>query len=267
MTERPGDGKLAAYLDGELNSAERADLETRLEREPALRDRLAEIGEATSLVKEAFDPVLREPVPRRLLHAATADRGARILRFPARVPLIGGTVVRIRRGWASYAAAASILGIICGGSAMYLAASGQQGASVLDNIASTHNFVIASANAGENAVFDVPPGAETRLPNDIRIPDMNPWGLDFQGARHLVLDGGKPAYQFFFKTDGKPPGPTTVTVWQSDKPDMLPTFERHENENVMYWRHGGRGVAIVSEANKGYLWNMAQDIAWQLRNP
>lgn len=266
MTERANDGQvgdeeLVAYLDGALDAAGFAAVEDALTRDPALRARLQTIAEATSLVRESFDEVLREPVPPALLKAARgqADRpaGATILAFRPRLP----------RHWATLAAAASVAAILIGGSADYLlGGDGQPGSGALDNIAGYHNLIIASANAGDMTAFDVPAGDETKLPVDIRIPDMKPWGLAFQGARKMVVDHGKPAYQFVYTTSNKELGTITVTLWKSDKPEMSPTFDRRENVNIMYWRHAGLGCAIVGQANKGYMWNMAQDVAWQLRN-
>ena len=34
--------------------------------------------------------------------------------------------------------------------------------------------------------------------------------------------------------------------------------------NLLYWRHHGHAYAIVGTADIGYLWNIANDIAWQL---
>jgi hypothetical protein len=32
----------------------------------------------------------------------------------------------------------------------------------------------------------------------------------------------------------------------------------------MYWRRKGHTYAIVGQANQGYMWNLANDIGWQL---
>ena len=161
-----------------------------------------------------------------------------------------------------------MFGIVFGGGIGYLAGGEpQQSASgALDNIAGYHNLLIASANA-EATVFDVPAGAdsEKKLPSDVRIPDLKPWGLAFVGARMMVVEG-KPGYQFFYTTDNKDLGPITLTVWPTSHADALPTFDQRDNVNLMYWRHAGHGYAIVGDANKGYMWGLAQDAtAWQLR--
>lgn len=264
MKQRPSDEELVAFLDGELGEAESAALSAWLERDPALRARFQALSEVGLAVRESFDEVLREPVPERLLLAATAKPAAEVLPFRARRPLLGGH----GRRWIGFAVAASVCGLVFGGPLGYLAGGNDAGRQVqtswLDNIAGYHNLFISSADGAENAVFDVPAGAEQKLPGDVHIPDLKPWSLGFQGARMMVVEG-RPAYQFFYTTDNKELGAITLTVWPSGKGDMQPTFDRRDNVNLMYWRHAGHGYAIVGQANKGYMWGLAQDIAWQLR--
>ena len=128
-----------------------------------------------------------------------------------------------------------------------------------------HNLLVASANAGEPAAFDLPAGSEQKLPADIHVPDMKPFGLSFRGTKKAVVDG-KQAYQFYYTSASKQPGPLAIFVWKTEKSDQAPTFDRHNNQNVVYWRQRGYGYAIVGEADKGYLTNMSQDIAWQLHS-
>jgi anti-sigma factor RsiW len=259
MTERPDDALLVAYLDGELDEAASAALEQRLADDAALKAQLQALTETSLLLRDAFDPVLREPVPLALLRAASGSGGAEVMPFPGR-----WASLRRPRGWVGMAVAASVTGILLGGGATYLAGWPQPGAAVLATIAGTHRFIIASANAGEPVAFDVPAGAEQRLA--IRVPDMTPWGLTFKGARHIVVEGDKSAYTFYFESASKEPEPITLAIWPSSRPDSLPKFERNGTVNQMYWRRSGHGFAITGEANKGYMWNMAQDIVWQLRN-
>ena len=76
------------------------------------------------------------------------------------------------------------------------------------------------------------------------LPNLKPWGLQFQGARYLFIEG-QPATQLFYTTDNKALGPLTVVVANSTKPDLAPTFDRRDNLNVLYWRHHGHAYALV----------------------
>jgi len=293
MMQRPSDEVLVAYLDGEVDEATAVEVESWLERDADLRTQLLALTESAAQIRDAFDEVLREPVPERLIAAArgrdseAADPesiklgvakpgivkpGATILSFAPRPPAARKTIAN-RRWGLGLAAAASLSFLMIGAGGGYLAGSGDVSigthpsattASWLDNIAGYHNLLISSANGAETTVFDVPAGAEKKLPTDIRIPDLKPWGLAFQGARKLVVEG-KPAYQFFYITDNKSLGPITITVTNTTKSDMSPTFDKRAGVNLLYWRHQGHGYALVGSADKGWMWGIANDIEFQLK--
>ena len=39
---------------------------------------------------------------------------------------------------------------------------------------------------------------------------------------------------------------------------------RRQDVNLLYWRHQGRAYALVGQTDIGYLWGIANDVAWQL---
>jgi len=87
--QRLGDDRLVAYLDGELETAQRREVEAWLDADPAARQQLAALADSTHLLRLAFDAVLHEPVPDRLIAAArgetaAAQAGAQILPFQRR---------------------------------------------------------------------------------------------------------------------------------------------------------------------------------------
>ena len=281
MMQRPSDEVLVAYLDGEVDEATAVEVESWLERDAGLRARLLALTESAAQIRDAFDEILREPVPERLIAAARgreaadpapAHSSATVLPFTPR-PSAARKTIANRRWGLGVAAAASLSFLMIGAGGGYLAGSGDVSigshpsattASWLDNIAGYHNLLISSANGAETTVFDVPAGAEKKLPTDIRIPDLKPWGLAFQGARKLVVEG-KPAYQFFYITDNKSLGPITITVTNTTKSDMSPTFDKRAGVNLLYWRHQGHGYALVGSADKGWMWGIANDIEFQLK--
>ena len=278
------DDQLVAYLDGELDTAEYAEVEAIIAGDAESRARLVLLSETTAMVRRAFDDVLHEPVPARLLAAALGETppaystsvGGNVVAFTGPASLRDQLRARVNRNpWASFAVAASILGLVIGTPIGYLFAGGSpdegnaQVASTnpswLDTLAGYHNLFIASADGAENAVCDVPAGSEKKeLPVDIRVPDLKPYDLVFHGARRIVLDG-KPAYQFFYGGADHHKPAITVFVTSTLRPELTPTFERRDGVNLIYWRHLGHGYAIAGQADKGTMSSLANDIAWQLR--
>ena len=68
------DETLMAYVDGELDATTRAEVEAAMLRNPELAQRVARQKALRGRVRLAFQRVLDEPVPERLLAAARADR-------------------------------------------------------------------------------------------------------------------------------------------------------------------------------------------------
>lgn len=279
--QRPSDEKLIAYLDGELAAGERAEIALWLERDAELRERLAQFGESAALIRAAFDEVLREPLPERLIAAARGD-GGKVVDLAKARGKPWRAMLGDRRWWIGVPLAATLSGLLIGGGLGYIAAGGPGGgtapqvASVppstnwLDSLAGYHKLFV-NAGSDDVTLVDVPPSdagdvprkAAQKLPPDFRLPNLKPWGLVFQGARFLIIEG-RPAIQLFYTTDDKALGPLTVVVGSSVKPDIAPTFDRRDDVNLLYWRHHGHSYALVGTAEIGYLWNISKDIAYQL---
>jgi anti-sigma factor RsiW len=275
---RPSDEKLVAYLDGELEARERDEIAARLEHDPEVRLRVQRLSESAALLRAAFDEVLREPLPDRLIAAAHGEtRSGKVLRFAGRVRR---NMVERRRWWIGVPVAASLMGLVVGAGLGYFAGD-EQGSTAateaeaqiasqswLDSIAGYHKLFV-NAGPDDVSLADVPANAgdarkgAQKLPQDFRLPNLKPWGLEFQGARFLIVEG-RPATQLFYTTDNKQLGPLTLVVGQTQKPDLAPTFDHRDDLNLLYWRHKGHLYALVGTANIGYLWNIANDIGWQL---
>jgi len=285
--QRHSDEALVAYLDGELDDEERAHVEAWLDAEPAVRDRLLALAESDGTVRSAFAEIASEPVPERLIAAARGET--------ATAPAAEAEIVTLRRpstanrawisSWRShiqFAAAAAIFGLVVGVGAGYvgngvlnstgLPAEKQiQTAALnnwLDNAAGDYKLMV---NAGGTLV-DVPATGDNgdviqkvsqNLSQQVRPPDLKPWGLNFQGARLVVVDG-RPAAQFVYTTDNKAIGPLALIVGSTKEPDILPTTAQRQDLKLLYWRHQGRASVLVGQSDLGYLWNIANDVAWQL---
>jgi anti-sigma factor RsiW len=285
--QQRSDDRLVAYLDGELEVAQRREVEAWLDADPAARRRMAALAESTHLLRLAFDEAIHEPVPDRLIAAARGEAaplqsGAQIVPFRRR---LGAQSVAPRRWGMGLPVAASLLGLLVGSGITYLgvgklALDGVAGKQVpleataannlwLDNAAAYFKLVV---NAGDSPPVDIPATGDPRealqkisqsLPQEVRLPDLKPWGLSFRGAR-LVVEEGRPAAALVYTTDNKAIGPLGLLIGSSKQPDISPTFDRRQDVNLLYWRHQGRAYALVGQADIGYLWGIANDIAWQL---
>ena len=279
---KPSDEQLIAYLDGELDAASSREVAAAIAADPALARTAETLVETAAALRVAFDDVLHEPVPEHLLVAARGGLGqSKVVQFPeSRKRAAQNERVGWQR-WATLPVAASVAGLIVGGGLGYLIAMQSGGltpqpaeqvvaasSNWLDNVAGYHKMLV---NAGPNdtALVDIPAdpqsagGRKLALPQDFYLPDLKPWGLTYQGGRVLFIEG-RPATQLFYTTDNKALGPVTVVVGTTTLPDKAPTPEQRGDINLLWWRHHGHEYAVVGTANLGYLWNIHNDLAWQL---
>jgi anti-sigma factor RsiW len=290
MQKRSDDERLIAYLDGEVDVSERREIEAWLDSDPAARDKLAALAESAALVRSAFDEVMHEPLPDRLIAAArgetiSVEPSAKIL--PFKRGRVAGGAAAARSWWLGLPLAASLFGLLLGGSVAYMSVAkllpggigGKQPAAEMaaaDNLwlDNAVGYFKLAASAGDGALVDVPATGDAReawqkisqsLPQEVRWPDLNlkPWGLNFRGARLVVADG-RPAAQLMYTTDNKAIGPLTLIIGSSKEPDTPPTLAQRQDVNLLYWRHQGRAYALVGQTDVGYLWGIANDVAWQL---
>lgn len=281
---RHSDDRLVAYLDGEVEPAEQREIEAWLDSDPVGRDKLAALAQSADLLRQAYDAVLREPLPGRLIAAARGDTGAaRVLPF---VPARAASPGRRSRWRVALPIAASLLGVVVGGGATYLGFGKFLPVRTADTISSAAETVAANnlwldnaagdfklfVSSGDKALIDVPATGDTRealqkisqsLTQQVRLPDLKPWGLTFAGAR-LVVSDGRPAAQLVYTTENKTIGPLALIIGSTQQADVAPTFDRRQILNMLYWRHQGRAYVLVGQADVGYLWGIGNDVAWQL---
>ncbi len=277
--QKPNDELLIAYLDGELDAVAAAEVAGMLDRDPALGERARRLAESAAMLRAAFDEVLHEPVPERLLAAARGT--SNVVPMPQPRARRAQQILADWRSWIAVPIAASIASLVIGGSLGYVAGTSPSlnpavtqnlnlaTGSWLDNIAGYHRLFVA-AGADDAGLVDIPADgqadgarkATAQLPSDFRLPNLKPWGLVFQGARFLIIEG-RPATQLFYTTDNKALGPLTVVVASTSRPDIGPTPDQRGDLNLLYWRHQGHAYALVGTANINYLWNIHNDLAWQ----
>jgi anti-sigma factor RsiW len=113
--QKRSDDRLIAYLDGEVDVSERREIEAWLDSDPAARDKLASLAKSAALVRSAFDEIMREPLPDRLIAAArgeTVSVEPSAIIVPFRRGQEGGGAPTARSWWLGLPLAASLFGLL-----------------------------------------------------------------------------------------------------------------------------------------------------------
>ncbi len=250
------DTLLMAYVDGELDPADVAEIEAAIAADQALARRVSLLRDTTAALRAAFNDAMREPVPERLL----APLGAQ-----AQAPWRPGVVRR-------YAAMAAMLAIaMLGGVALFAAANldlpftivAQQQDNWLNSVSNYHQVYVRTAARDDRTLVDV--GGEDlayledwfgkRLRRDVRLPKLDGQGFRLQGGRVVFVES-QPGAQFFYKTvDGDEV--VSLTIAQSRRKDVEWTQVRRAGLNIIYWRKNGYAYVFASAADNHVLHGVA----------
>jgi anti-sigma factor RsiW len=157
------DETLMAYADGELDAAARAAVEAAIAADAALAQRVARHRELRERLHAAFDPVLSEPLPERLLASARgAPRTGDVMPLRARSAPRGS--------WPQWAAIAAslVIGVLSG--ALLPHPGAESGPIVARNGQMLASGVLASALSRQLASTQ-PPNAAVRIGVSFRTRD------------------------------------------------------------------------------------------------
>lgn len=102
------DTKLSAYLDGELDQEGRAQVEAALASDPLLVARMARHRKLRERLAGAYDPVLQEVVPERLVAGVGAGGSDNVVRLADRRAPPAPKPIRIKLKWPSWGTVAAV---------------------------------------------------------------------------------------------------------------------------------------------------------------
>jgi anti-sigma factor RsiW len=252
MAEPLPDTDLYAYADGQLPAERVAAVEVALARDPALLARVTEIRAQNAALVAALDPWLAEPIPERLLAAAT----------PPAQP---------RADWwkpALVAAATLVLGLAVGwyGRDMLLEWQGTP-TTFAREAAFTHVLYTVDQRRPVEVWANEEKGLVTwltrRLGHPVHAPDLNGLGFALVGGR-LVAGNAKPTGMFMYENTDKQR--LTLQVRKLE-PGANETAFRYSVENgvgVFYWIEQNCGYAISGSLDRGQLLAVARVVYGQL---
>lgn len=251
------DEMLQAFVDGALDPAGRAAVESALQRDPDAARRVLRLSEQRRLLKERFDPVLLEPVPERFY-----------LKRPE---------------WVGYARAAGVLatGIAIGLSMPYLGIRPVPSTNVAASPGLAGSTPLPVRAARAHAVFAIEvrhpvevAAAEQdhlvkwlsrRLGTTLKVPVLSAEGFELLGGRLLPGPEGPVAQFMYEEASGKR---LTLYVSARTKGDGQTAFRFAQEGpvSVFYWIDGNWGYALSGEVDKPLLSRASTSVYRQL-NP
>ena len=256
MTDSPkyGEADLQAWVDGGLDAETRANIDAWLAENPDVARRLEAYARQNAALHEAFDPVLDEPVPARLLTAATGRATA-----PAGI-------------WSVWRIAAAIGFLAIGGLSGWIArdqwprANDSQIAEYAFNahtvyVAEKRHAVEVQAAEEKHLVSWL----SKRLGTSLKIPHLAAQGYSLVGGRLLSSERG-PAAQFMYQ-DLKGQRLTLYVRVSGDAREQTAfRFTQENRVGVFYWLDGRIGYALSGETDRSELLRVAEAVYRQL-NP
>jgi anti-sigma factor RsiW len=248
-----GDDELHAYADNQL-SRERADaVAATLAREPALAARVAEIFRQNAQLRDALDPWLAEPLPRKLLAAAAGSAARAPSRWlPAALAAVASLVLGIGLGWFGRGEMLELAGTPV---------------TFPRQAALTHALYAADANRPveiwANEEERMVRWLSKRLNFPLHAPNLNSVGFALVGGR-LVAGNEKPGALFMYENADKQR--ISLLVRKDAEPSRETGF-RYAYENgvgVFYWIDDACGYALSGRIDRSQLLAIARVVYGQL---
>jgi anti-sigma factor RsiW len=250
------DALLTAYLDGELDAAERAALEKRLLAEPALKVRLDQLARGGRPFGPAYAALL-SAAPEVRLQAMLADLVAKHERTTGR----GGA-----SWWSPRAIAAALVIFIAGGIAGYAGlpllinkapaqpgwrqvVAEYQGLTTTETLAAIPDD---DASIRQQLSAIGPKLAVDLTPDKLALPDATLKRVQLYEFR------GRPLVQLAYLAGGS--GPMALCIIANGRPDEAPAFETREGFNIVFWTDGGRGYMLIGKQPRDALEAYAGDL-------
>jgi len=268
MTEKANvvsDEELVAYLDDELSRAERSAIESRLNADPAAKERLEYLRAGDRPFAEAFDAVLR---------AAPSDRLRDILRESAR----GRPESNLGRAWhvdrrlAAIAAAIVLFvgGVVVGANLPAVEPISESESESLDTPDGWRAVVTDYLDLyTRDTLADIPDDPALldkqlafvgdKLSLDLSTEKVTLPDLALKRSQIFAL-GGKPLAQIvYLPVDGSP---VAFCIFRAgDDAEQTPTFENRQGKNIVYWSKAGHKFMLIGNLPKSELEPLANSLA------
>jgi anti-sigma factor RsiW len=258
------DTDINAYADGQLPAARLPALEEALARDAALAARVAQLRQQNAMLHDAFDPWLAEPLPERLIAAASAPEG------PAVSATASKPTPRTPRWMLPTAAAAAMLVVGIGigwfGRDALLQRDGTP-TTFARQAALTHALYASDVNRP----VEIWAAEEKRLVNwlskrlgfAVRAPDLNALGFALVGGR-LVAGNEMPAALFVYENVDKQRMTLQVRKQAHAGGETAFRYAVEDGVGVYYWIEDKLSYALSGNLDRAQLLAIGRVVYGQL---
>ena len=242
---------LQAYVDGRLDAARRAEIETWLLQHPSDAARVEAYRQQNDMMQALFNPVLNEPLPLQMYPQARRRNFLQPLRYAA---MVGGMVLSGVIGWSLHGADKN--------KQLPMQAMVRQAA--LAHAVYTPE-VLHPVEVGKDQEEHLTKWLSKRLGSQVKPPHLASVGYELMGGRLLPGNQG-PAAQFMYQDVRG----MRLTLYLSGKPaDKGEAAFRYAQEgkiSVFYWIDGDMSYALSGEIERADLLRVANVVYQELNH-
>jgi anti-sigma factor RsiW len=234
---------LHAYVDDQLDPAERGEVERYLAANAAEAERVAAYQEQRRLLQNAFEPVLQEPVPPRLMSRPRAALSWRRIAAVCAWIALGAALgwgVRDQQEPASATAESELVHRARTAHVIYSA--------------ETRRAVEIAASQEQDMIRWL----SKRMNAAVRVPNLTEFGFEAMGGRLLPGKDGPACQLMYQNADGK-----RLTIYLSrDAVGARPVhYSDQDRVHVIFWSDGTLAFAVSAELGRDELVRIAAAVA------
>ncbi|CAN7473295.1 anti-sigma factor [Phyllobacterium sp. LjRoot231] len=253
--EMPSDEMLVAFLDGELEGAERARIDTLVKTDKAVGARYEFLSRSEMAFYDAFQPLLE--------NAPTAKLEAILSGLPASV-----TAEPVPRDWSRRGFMAAAIAFVFVGVAADRAYIGMQDVSserdgsewravVAEYLSLYTPETLANLTSDEQSQNAQLRNVGDKLGLALPVEAVSLPGIPLKRAQILQYDG-KPLGQIAYLDPEH--GPMALCIVQSSKGAAAPQTERRRGMNVVYWSDQAHGYMLIGRNPADRLNDLAERV-------
>jgi anti-sigma factor RsiW len=257
---KPSDEMLVAFIDGELDAEQSAEIEALIDADKGVAERFEFLSRSDLPYGDAFAPLLAAAPDAKL-----AAMLASIASTQRKAPFLGMS----RRGFLGAAAACLIAGIAIDRGIIEVSHrlskpdEGAEWRAVVAEYLELYTPDTLSAPAGDRAAQSAQldqVGSKLGIsltPETVALP-----GADFRRAQVLEYDG-KPLAQIAYLDPED--GPMALCIVPSDKGQAEPDMERRHGMNVVYWSNATHAFMLIGHSTADRMKVMADSVRSTLK--